>query len=251
MLRECHRLVHEVVSSAVPGVDVVWAPYQGPLSYPRVSLQQILGPTSTQVQRRQGQPISTTITLGAAAPGADAGFRVAGQIFEVDHDGDAGTAAASLRALVAARRPDWTVGGAGADVTISDPARLIFGARGLWNCTEVNADDGDSVYYFVRRRELTIQAACFSLESKQWETTGSSAMAIRVADAIHAWDPNPHWVYTASRQVTGAITFPGQQAEPVVQNVVEILAWYTEAASPLTGGIDSATGTVNGAAFTV
>lgn len=250
MLRECRRLIHEIVQSAVPGVQVVWAPYQAPLQYPCVSIQSILGPSSRQTQRRMGQPISTTLTVGAAGAGADTGFRVAGQIFEVDHTGDASTTAASLRALVASRRPTWTVGGAGAGVTISDPARLIFGSRGLWNCTEANADDGDPVYYFVNRRELTFQASCYSLESEQWTSTGSGEMARVIHDAVHAWDPDPHRVYTSARAVNNAIQFP-MQSEPVLGSVVEILAWYTEAASPLTGGIDSVTGTVNGSAFTV
>jgi hypothetical protein len=195
------------------------------------------------------QPISTTITVDAASSGLTVIARIACQIFEVTHTGDASTTAQLLRDLITLRRPAWTVGGAGADVTVSDPARLIFDVRGINYCTEANADDGDPVYVFVYTRELTVQASVFATTSKMWDSDGSSRLAIQISDAVDYWDPLPHMVFMRLGNVTSLLGFPSGQSGALTQNVVEITAWYTEAANPLVDLAERASGTVNGEAF--
>lgn len=228
----------------------MWAPYQGPLdAYPRVALQQITGPLIRQRVRKMAQPISTTITIDAAAPGLIVIARIACQVFEVVHTGDTSTTAQALRDLITLRRPAWTVGGAGADVTVSDPLRLIFDARGINYCAEVNADDGDIVYVFVYTREITVQASVFATTSKMWATDGSSQLAIQITDAVDEWDPAPHRVFMRPGNVGSILAFPSGQSGALTQNVVEITAWYTEAANPLVDLVERVSGTVNDEAF--
>ena len=250
MLRECHRLIYSVVSGAAPGVPVVWAPFQGPLTgYPWIALQQIDGPNGIRIDWRMGQPISGTITVLAGAPGDQVGVRISQQVFEVTHDGSAATTGDALRTLIAERRPAWTVGGAGDTITIADPSRLIFSIEPFWSTSAVTANDGEELRYTSMERLLRVQASIYSTETKQWETNASGTLAIAIRDALHAWDPAPHRVYIRPGAVQQSLVFPGVQADPVIGAVVEMSAWYTEATNPQTELLETVSGTIGGVPF--
>ena len=189
------RRLYQVVKEAASGATCAWGHYQAQIAYPWVSLQVISGPNTERQQRIMAdrQEVTVTVLPGAASDMVSVG--IGGRYLALLHDGDEATTATALSELMPAH---WTVGVAGAVITVTGDD--VFYGEAYLGATVALVPVGDTIAVNCHRRDCLIQIDVWvqldrTGRPQRWEATGADSRALAIRDAL--WDivPDPWRVY--------------------------------------------------------
>lgn len=187
--------LRQVVAAAVSPTPVVWARYQGNVTYPWCVLQFVAGPDSVPEQRKRVQLQMVTWTIAAGAPGAVVAARIGGRVLFTPHTGNSTTTAQALASQMPAH---WSAVRVANVWTISGPDILaaIAYEGGSLTTTAV----GEPFRAEVSRRTARVQVTVWTqLDSTgrpaRWDPTGCDTLALKAQTALRQILPDPYRIY--------------------------------------------------------
>lgn len=221
--RRLYRLAKDAVGSSVP---VVWVPYDGPADvYPRVAIQELTGPDDTS----EGLAVERLVVLEFTFTDGVARVVVANHLFEFAA-ADAVTAAQEFRTALAERRPSWTVGGAGAVVTVSGSyiAPIFVGHSAAHYGATMVETPGAQIVAETLSRYMTAQYTVFSTTPRGSDATGAKTIAEQVGDAVRGSNLTGESIGVDVLRRLPVYQVPTERAGYVYQVVIEVSVRWRE-----------------------
>lgn len=232
-------VLRATLTGALPGVGVYWVPLEHSPTYPYATIEPEAVQTS-RLDRLYRKRQQVTVTVLAGAPGATVAVHVGGRYLTIAHTGDASTTAQALQGTMPAH---WTVGRAGAVLTVTGAD--VYGGAAYEGATVSQAVYGDFTLIDWYRHEARFRIQVRHTLANAYGAQGALQLALNARARVASLPVDNYRVAFAADAAVQPIFLPDPDGRRYTVATFRVsAAWAEPEALPATTYVDAAPVTV-------